>query len=211
MITLDTTRTARYVDLSPPEDARYRIGIGTNWQNDSAGGDVISVSRADPGDSVSRRFEAAGLFGLLAGAALLFSRTLDAGPNYDEGVYLASADALARGGQLGEDVFASQPPGFYLLLRLATVLPGGTVEATRALFLVVALVGVAAAWSLGRRWRAASPGLPLVLSLWPRPPSPSSRRASQPTCPRSPLHSSPSRCWPRRSSDSPCRSPPLQG
>ena len=108
---------------------------------------------------MSRRFEAAGLFGLLAGAALLFSRTLDAGPNYDEGVYLASADALARGGQLGEDVFASQPPGFYLLLRLATVLPGGTVEATRALFLVVALVGVAAAWSLGRTLAGRLAGL----------------------------------------------------
>ena len=48
MITLDTTRTASYVDLSPPEDARYRIGIGTNWQNDSAGGDVISVSAPIP-------------------------------------------------------------------------------------------------------------------------------------------------------------------
>ncbi len=119
---------------------------------------------------MSRRFEAAGLFGLLAGAALLFSRTLDAGPNYDEGVYLASADALARGGQLGEDVFASQPPGFYLLLRLATALPGGTVEATRALFLVVALVGVAAAWcARPDARRPPRAGSPLVLSLLAAP------------------------------------------
>jgi hypothetical protein len=44
MITLATTRNARYVDLSPPEDALYRIGIATNWQNDPAGGDVISIS-----------------------------------------------------------------------------------------------------------------------------------------------------------------------
>jgi hypothetical protein len=44
MIELKTTRDAHYVDLSPPEDALYRIGIATNWQNDSAGGDVISIS-----------------------------------------------------------------------------------------------------------------------------------------------------------------------
>jgi hypothetical protein len=44
MITLATTRQARYVDLSPPEDARYRIGIATNWENNPAGGDVISIS-----------------------------------------------------------------------------------------------------------------------------------------------------------------------
>jgi 4-amino-4-deoxy-L-arabinose transferase-like glycosyltransferase len=99
---------------------------------------------------VSGRLEAAGLFGLLAGAALLFSRTLDAGANYDEGVYLASADALAGGERLGEDVFASQPPGFYVLLRVATALPGSSVQATRLFFLVFALAGVAGAWWLGR-------------------------------------------------------------
>jgi hypothetical protein len=44
MIELKTTREARYVDLSPPEDARYRIGIATNWQNDPTGGDVVSIS-----------------------------------------------------------------------------------------------------------------------------------------------------------------------
>jgi hypothetical protein len=48
MIELKTTRTARYVDLSPPDDARYRIGIATNWQNDSAGGDVVSISTPVP-------------------------------------------------------------------------------------------------------------------------------------------------------------------
>ena len=44
MIELATTREARYVDLSPPEDARYRIGIATNWEDNPAGGDVISIS-----------------------------------------------------------------------------------------------------------------------------------------------------------------------
>lgn len=48
MLTLATTRAARYVDESPPEDALYRIGIATNWENNSEGGDVIVVSRPIP-------------------------------------------------------------------------------------------------------------------------------------------------------------------
>lgn len=108
---------------------------------------------------MTRRAEALGLGGLLVAAGLLFSRGLDAGANYDEGVYLASSDALDRGEQLGTHVFASQPPGFYALLRTATALPGDSVEATRALFLVVALVGVAAAWSLGRTLAGGAAGL----------------------------------------------------
>ena len=48
MITLATTRDARYVDRSPPEDARYRIGIATNWTTNPAGGDVISISAPIP-------------------------------------------------------------------------------------------------------------------------------------------------------------------
>lgn len=108
---------------------------------------------------MSRRVEALGLTGLLVAAGLLFSRGLDAGANYDEGVYLASADALDRGEELGTHVFASQPPGFYALLRLATALPGDSVAATRALFVVVALLGVAAAWSLGRTLAGPFAGL----------------------------------------------------
>lgn len=93
---------------------------------------------------------AAELGGVALAAALLCSRGLDSGANYDEGVYLASADALGRGERLGEDVFASQPPGFYALVRLATALPGESVEAPRTLFVAVAVLGIVAAWSLGR-------------------------------------------------------------
>ena len=88
--------------------------------------------------------------GVVLAAALLCSRGLDSGANYDEGVYLASADALGRGERLGEDVFASQPPGFYALVRLAVALPGESIESTRTLFVAVAVLGVVAAWSLGR-------------------------------------------------------------
>jgi hypothetical protein len=48
MLTLGTTRTASFVDESPPEDALYRIGIATNWENNSDGGDVIVVSHPIP-------------------------------------------------------------------------------------------------------------------------------------------------------------------
>ena len=103
--------------------------------------------------------EAGGLVGLLAAAAALFSRSLATGASYDEGVYLASADALARGGTLGEDVFASQPPGFYLLLRLALLFPGDSLDAVRLVFLAVAVIGVAGAWALGRALAGPTGGL----------------------------------------------------
>jgi hypothetical protein len=48
MLTLATTRADRFTDLSPPEDALYRIGIATNWEDNSEGGDVIAFSRPIP-------------------------------------------------------------------------------------------------------------------------------------------------------------------
>jgi hypothetical protein len=45
MVTLGGTRANRLTDLSPPTDALYRIGIATNWEDNSEGGDVIAVSR----------------------------------------------------------------------------------------------------------------------------------------------------------------------
>ena len=48
MLSLGTTREPSYTDLSPPEDALYRIGIATNWRNDSEGGDVIALSPPIP-------------------------------------------------------------------------------------------------------------------------------------------------------------------
>ena len=98
----------------------------------------------------STALEAGGLLGLLLAAAALFARSLELGASYDEGVYLASAEALARGGALGEDVFASQPPGFYVLVRLALLFPGDSLDAVRSVFLGLAVVGVAGAWALGR-------------------------------------------------------------
>jgi hypothetical protein len=120
--------------------------------------------------ALTRRIsEGAGLTGVLLLAALLFSRGFDVGPNYDEGVYLASDDALDRGERLGEDVFSSQPPGFYLLLRFATALSGDSVDASRTLFLVVAIGGVAGAWALGRALTGAAGGLLAAAALLAAP------------------------------------------
>ena len=40
----DDPEAARFTDLSPPTDALYRVGVATNWANDSEGGDVIALS-----------------------------------------------------------------------------------------------------------------------------------------------------------------------
>jgi hypothetical protein len=48
---------------------------------------------------------------VVAGAAgLVFTRALGTRTNYDEGVYLASLDAMRRGQELGTELYTSQPP-----------------------------------------------------------------------------------------------------
>jgi Dolichyl-phosphate-mannose-protein mannosyltransferase len=122
----------------------------------------------------SRRWlpEALALAGLLALAAFVYVRGLEAAANYDEGVYLASLDALRHGQELGTDVYASQPPGFYVLLQALSFLPGDGVEGIRVAFVLVALVGVGAAYAIGRRlagvWGAfGSAALLVVTAPWP--------------------------------------------
>jgi 4-amino-4-deoxy-L-arabinose transferase-like glycosyltransferase len=94
--------------------------------------------------------ELALLLGLMASCAVAFGRSLRAGPIYDEGVYLASVDALAHGQTLGSQVFASQPPGFYLLLEAGRAIFGGSIVSMRLAMLVVALVGALSAYYIGR-------------------------------------------------------------
>jgi hypothetical protein len=48
MLSLGTSREPRFIDLSPPEDALYRVGIATNWQDNDEGGDVIALSPPVP-------------------------------------------------------------------------------------------------------------------------------------------------------------------
>jgi 4-amino-4-deoxy-L-arabinose transferase-like glycosyltransferase len=99
------------------------------------------------------------LLGVLVVAGVLFGRGLDAATNYDEGVYLASLDALTHDQALGKDVYASQPPGFYVLLQALSFLPGDGVEGIRVAFLLVAVAGLAAAYAIGRRLADVGGGL----------------------------------------------------
>jgi 4-amino-4-deoxy-L-arabinose transferase-like glycosyltransferase len=87
---------------------------------------------------------------LLASIGFLFSRNLDARTTYDEGVYLASLDALRHGQALGSNVFGSQPPGFYVLLRFVGLFGGSSITDLRLGFLAVALLGCLGAYLVGR-------------------------------------------------------------
>ena len=91
---------------------------------------------------------------MLAIAGFVYLRGVEAAANYDEGVYLASLDALRHGQELGTDVYASQPPGFYVLLQGLSLLPGDGVEGIRVAFLLVALLGLVAAYAIG--WKLSS-------------------------------------------------------
>lgn len=94
--------------------------------------------------------EGLALCGLVVAQALLFGRLVGTDTDYDEGVYLTSVDALEHGERLGADVFAPQPPGFYLLLRLISVLGADSVRGFHWGMVVVAIATCAAAYLLGR-------------------------------------------------------------
>jgi 4-amino-4-deoxy-L-arabinose transferase-like glycosyltransferase len=107
----------------------------------------------------SRLAEIAALLVVVLAAALLYGRALHDATSYDEGVYLASVDALRHGQKLGTDVFASQPPGFYLLLRAGAVPAGRSIQFFRAEMLMLALAGVVAAYAVGRALAGRAGGI----------------------------------------------------
>ena len=75
--------------------------------------------------------EASALALVLAAVAYVATRNLHTYPNYDEGNYLGSLDALRHGQALGKDVFLDQPPGWYLLL-VAVSYPFGNSDRRRS-------------------------------------------------------------------------------
>lgn len=117
--------------------------------------------------------EAGALALILCLQALLIAQGLGAAALYDEGVYLGSLDALRAGQQLGTDVFAAQPPGFYFVLRVAASVFGNDVEGVRVGILVLGLLGSlgtyvalrvtvgAAAGLLGAAFLVIAPPIPL--------------------------------------------------
>jgi 4-amino-4-deoxy-L-arabinose transferase-like glycosyltransferase len=87
---------------------------------------------------------------IVAAAAYVYTRDLHTYPNFDEGNYLGSLDALRHGQALGRDVFLDQPPGWYLLLVALSFPFGNSVSGVRLGLVVVTLLAVLAAYVCGR-------------------------------------------------------------
>ena len=121
---------------------------------------------------MSRRLDLLAVVAVAAVAAVAFAPTLGAGLNYDEAVYLASADALLHGQALGQDVYASQPPGWYAVVEAALSLAGRSVDGVRALLLVLPVAGCLAAYAIGRAYGGVLAGLAAGLTLTLAPPWP---------------------------------------
>jgi 4-amino-4-deoxy-L-arabinose transferase-like glycosyltransferase len=79
---------------------------------------------------------------------------------------------LRHGQKLGSDVFLDQPPGWYLLLQAIAVPFGNTVTGIRLGLLVVALLGIVAAWAAARALGGPAAGLAAAAVLAVAPPYP---------------------------------------
>ena len=132
---------------------------------------ATSTCSADqPLSRLARNFELLALGAVLLVAGFLISQELSDRTNYDEGVYLASLDDLRHGDELGADVFASQPPGFYVLLRFIGVFAGRSIEDIRLGMLVIGLIGVAAAYVIGRALAGRAGGFAAAALVIAAPP-----------------------------------------
>jgi 4-amino-4-deoxy-L-arabinose transferase-like glycosyltransferase len=108
-----------------------------------------------------------------AAAALVYTHALGTRTNYDEGVYLASLDAMRRGQALGTDLYTSQPPVFYWLLRALAAPFGSSISGIRVGFALFAVAGVGAASFLGWRLYGAPAGVAAGALVAIGPPYPS--------------------------------------
>lgn len=107
-----------------------------------------------------RAGEIAALAALLIALAVAMGRSLAVpSAEFDEGVYLASADALSGGAQLGRDIFASQPPLFFEGLHGLYFLAGGDPLVMRAAGIGMALLAAVAAYVIARRLRGSAAGV----------------------------------------------------
>ena len=113
---------------------------------------------AAPGSAAARRKRAVALsladlwaaVLLLGLASAIAIPDLHRAASFDEGVYLNSLRALQRGAPLGRQVFASQPPGYYLLLRLDALVFPNSLTGLRLGFLLLGLAGCLSVFLVGR-------------------------------------------------------------
>lgn len=110
----------------------------------------LRLARLPRDGLAARAAEATSLGLVLVAAAYAYTRNRHSFPNYDEGNYLGSLDALRHGQALGRDVFLDQPPGWYLLLVAVSYPFGNSVAGVRTGLLVVTLVALLAAYACGR-------------------------------------------------------------
>lgn len=106
-----------------------------------------------------RRLPLAALGVLLAADALVWSRSFGKAANFDEAGYTVALEALREGQALASEIYLAQPPLFYRLLQGIAALTGPSFDELRAGMLVVSLVGVVAAFALGRAFGGDWAGL----------------------------------------------------
>jgi hypothetical protein len=95
--------------------------------------------------------ELAALAVIVAAHVVLLTVLLHAGTTFDEGVYLLSLDTLGHGQALGREVFTSQGPVFYVLLRAIGWIFGVSVTGVRLGIVTLDAIGAVFAFLLGRR------------------------------------------------------------
>ena len=91
------------------------------------------------------------LAAIIAAQVYLLTRSLHTKTVFDEGVYLLALDALRHGQALGREVFTSQGPLFYVLLRVIGAVFDVSVAGVRLGMVTVAALGTLFAFLLGRR------------------------------------------------------------
>lgn len=121
---------------------------------------------------VSRAVDALALAFLIGAQLALFARALDAGTEYDEGVYLESLHDLRAGQELGSDIAVAQPPGLYYGLWLSARVFGSSVEGVRTGYLVAFVAGAVGAYLLGRSLGGRLGGFLAVAFVGLAPPVP---------------------------------------
>ena len=76
--------------------------------------------------------------------------------DYDEGVYVATADAIASGSHLYRDIFLSQPPLFVLIIRATFRLWGTSLGVARSAVVILSVIWLLAMlailWARGSPW-----------------------------------------------------------
>jgi hypothetical protein len=109
--------------------------------------------------------EPAAVAAIIAAQVYLLTRSVHTRTVFDEGVYLLSIDALGHGEALGREVFTSQGPLYYVLLRGIGLVFGVSVTGVRLGMVAIAAAGTLLAYLLGRRVAGSLGGVACATAL----------------------------------------------